>query len=138
VSTSERDVERKRLAEQALHREARKKRIKEIIWASVIASVSTTVVLLLLGVLTTQHVVRRAREEGAKDVLALKASICFVRFEHRPDAADKMKEFNALSLNDKETAIRKFITDEKLAKMPGEDTPAPGAIDKCVDAIVHS
>ena len=37
--------------------------------------------------------------------------------------------------SDKNTAIKKFVTDEKLATMQGEDAPAPGAVDKCADAI---
>jgi hypothetical protein len=47
----------------------------------------------------------------------------------------KLAEFKALSWNEKDAAVRKFVTEEKLATMLGEDVPAPGAIDGCVDAI---
>jgi hypothetical protein len=134
----ERDVERKRSAQKALHREATVKRIKDIVWTAVIASVITVIVLTSLGWLTTQAVVRSAREEGAKELVALRASICLVRFQQRPDATAKLAEFKALSWNDRDAAVKKFITDEKLATMLGEDAPAPGAIDKCADAIKNA
>ena len=58
-----------------------------------------------------------------------------VRFQQRPDGAAKIADLKALSYSDKNTAIKKFVTDEKLATMQGEDAPAPGAIDKCADVI---
>jgi hypothetical protein len=131
----ERDVERKRSEQKALHREATVKRIKDIIWTSVIASVITIIVVTSLGWLTTQAVVERAREQGAKELVALRASICVVKFQQRPDATAKLAEFKALSYGERDTAINKFVTEEKLATMLGEDAPAPGAIDKCTDAI---
>jgi hypothetical protein len=134
----ERDVERKRSAQKALHREATVKRIKDIVWSAVIASVITIVVVISLGWLTTQGVVEKAREEGAKELVALRASICLVRFQQRPDAAAKLAEFKALSWNDRDAAVRKLVTEEKLATMLGEDVPAPGAIDRCADAIKGS
>ena len=100
-----------------------------------IATVLTLIVFTSLGWLTTQAVVERARDEGAKELVALRASICTVRFQQRSDAAAKIAEFKALSYSDKNTAIKKFVTDEKLATMQGEDAPAPGAVDKCADAI---
>jgi hypothetical protein len=93
------------------------------------------IVFTSLGWLTTQAVVQKAREEGAKELVALRASICTVRFQQRPDAAAKIAELKALSYSDKNTAIKKLVDDEKLATMQGEDAPAPGALDKCVDAI---
>ena len=131
----ERDVERRRSAERALRRETIVRRIKDIVWTAVIASVITIIVVLSLGWLTTQAVVQRAREEGAKELVALRASVCLVKFQQRPDAATKLAEFKALSYGDKDTAIRKFVTEEGLATMLGEDTPAAGAVDKCADAI---
>jgi hypothetical protein len=131
----ERDVERKRSAQKALHREATVKRIKDIVWTALIASVITIIVVTSLGWLTTQGVVEKAREEGAKELVALRASICLVRFQQRPDAEAKLAEFKALSWSERDTAIRKLVTEEGLATMLGEDVPAPGAIDKCVDAI---
>src|SRR5579864_3487902 len=77
----------------------------------------------------------KAREQGQKELVALRASICTVRFQQRPDATAKLAEFKALSYSDKDTAIKKFVGEEKLATMLGEDVPAPGAIDKCADAI---
>jgi hypothetical protein len=41
----------------------------------------------------------------------------------------------ALSYGERVAAVKKFVTEEKLATMLGEDAPAPGAIDKCADAI---
>ena len=134
----ERDVERKRSAQKALHREAMVKRIKDIVWTAVIASVITIVVVTSLGWLTTQAVVEKAREEGAKELVALRASICLVRFQQRPDAEAKLAEFKALSWNERDAAIRKLVTEEKLATMLGEDVPASGAIDRCADAIKGS
>ena len=131
----ERDIERKRSAQKALHREATVKRIKDIVWSAVIASVITIIVVTSLGWLTTQAVVEKAREQGAKELVSLRASICSVKFQQRPDASAKMAEFKALSYGEKDTAIKKFVTEEKLATMLGEDAPAPGAIDKCADAI---
>jgi hypothetical protein len=134
----EREVERRRSAEKALHREATLKRIKDIVWTALIASVITIVVVTSLGWLTTQAVVEKAREEGAKELVALRASICLVKFQQRPDAEAKLAEFKALSWGQRDTAIRKFVTEEGLATMLGEDAPAPGAIDKCADAIKFS
>jgi hypothetical protein len=131
----ERDAERKRSEQKALHREATVKRIKDIIWTSVIASVITIIVVTSLGWLTTQAVVQRAREQGAKELVALRASICVIEFQQRPDASAKIAGFKALSYLERETAIKKFVTEEKLATMPGEDAPAPDAIDKCSYAI---
>ena len=131
----ERDAERKRSEQKALRREATVKRIKDIVWTSVIASVITIIVVTSLGWLTTQAVVERAREQGAKELVALRASICVVKFQQRPDATAKLAEFKALSYGERDTAINKFVTEEKLATMLGEDAPAPGAIDKCADAI---
>ena len=95
----------------------------------------TLIVLTSLGWLTTQAVVEKAREQGAKELVALRASICSVRFQQRPDASAKIAEFKALSYGEKATAIKKFITEEKLATMLGEDAPVQGAIDNCSDAI---
>jgi hypothetical protein len=134
----ERDVERRRSAEKALRREATVKRIKDIVWTALIASVFTIIVVTSLGWLTTQAVVEKAREEGAKELVALRASICLVKFQQRPDAEAKLAEFKALSWGERDTAIRKFVTEEGLATMLGEDAPAPGAIDKCADAIKSS
>jgi hypothetical protein len=134
----EREVERRRSAEKALHREATLKRIKDIVWTALIASVITIVVVTSLGWLTTQAVVEKAREEGAKELVALRASICLVKFRQRPDAEAKLAEFKALSWGQRDTAIRKFVTEEGLATMLGEDAPAPGAIDKCAGAIKFS
>ena len=144
TTTEERDAERKRAERDAernaaekkrLHREARVKRVKDIAWSAVIASVVTIIVVTSLGWLTTQAVVERAREQGAKELVALRASICSVKFQQRPDASAKIAEFKALSYGERDTAVKKFVTDEKLAAMLGEDAPAPGAIDKCADAI---
>ncbi|HLC41674.1 MAG TPA: hypothetical protein VJO34_08615 [Methylomirabilota bacterium] len=137
-TTEERDVERKRSAEKALHREATVKRIKDIGWTTVIASVITIIVATSVGWLTTQGVVEKAREEGAEELVALRASICLVRFQQRPDAEAKLAEFKALSYGEKDAAVRKFVTEEGLATMLGEDVPAPGAVDKCADAINRS
>jgi hypothetical protein len=134
----ERDAERKRSTEKAHRREATVKRIKDIVWTAVIASVITIVVVTALGWLTTQSVVERAREEGAKELVTLRASICLIRFQQRPDAEAKRAEFEALSWSERDEAIRKFVAEEGLATMLGEDAPAPGAIDKCADAIRHS
>jgi hypothetical protein len=124
----EKEVERKRSA-------ATMKRMKDIAWTAGIASVITIIVLLLLGWLTTQNVVKRARQEGANELVALRASICLVKFQQRPDAEAKRAEFKALSGSETGPAIRKFVTEEGLATMLGEDAPAPGAIDKCAEAI---
>ena len=132
---SERNAERNAAEQKRLHREATVKRIKDIVWSAVIASVVTIIVVTSLGWLTTQAVVEKAREQGAKELVALRASICTVRFQQRPDATAKLAEFKALSYSDKDTAIKKFVNDEKLATMLGEDAPAPGAVDKCADAI---
>jgi hypothetical protein len=129
------DTQRELGAQRKLRREARVRRAKDIIWSAVIATVLTLIVFTSLGWLTTQAVVERARDEGAKDLVALRASICTVRFQQRSDAAAKIAEFKALSYSDKDIAIKKFVTDQKLATMQGEDAPAPGAVDKCADAI---
>jgi hypothetical protein len=139
MSTPEqRDIERKQSAQKALRREATVKRIKDIVWSAVIASAITIIVVTSLGWLTTQGVVEKAREEGAKELVSLRASICLVRFQQRPDAEAKLAEFKALSWNDRDAAIRKLVTDEGLATMLGEDVAAPGAIDRCAAAIKGS
>jgi hypothetical protein len=135
TTPEERDAERKRSAQKALHREATVKRIKDIVWSAVIASVITIIVVTSLGWLTTQAVVEKAREQGAKELVSLRASICSVKFQQRPDVSAKIAEFKALSYGERDTAVKKFVTDEKLATMLGEDAPAPGAIDKCAGAI---
>jgi hypothetical protein len=135
TTPEERDADRKRAAQKALHREATVRRIKDIVWSAVIASVITIIVVTSLGWLTTQAVVEKAREQGAKELVALRAGICAVRFQQRPDATGKLAEFKALTYNEKGTAIKKFVAEEKLATMLKEDVPAPGAIDRCADAI---
>ena len=121
MSTSEqRDAERRLSAEKALRRETIVRRTKDIIWTALIASVITIIVVTSLGWLTTQAVVERAREEGKKELVALRASICLVKFQQRPDAAAKLADFKALSYSDKDTAIRKFVEQEGLAKMLGK------------------
>jgi len=135
TTTEERDADRKRSAQKALRREATVKRIKDIVWSAVIASAVTIIVVTSLGWLTTQAVVGKAREQGAKELVSLRASICSVKFQQRPDASAKIAEFKALSYGDRDTAVKKFVAEEKLATMLGEDAPAPGAIDKCADAI---
>ena len=92
VERKARDVESKRLGEKRLRREAIVKRIKDIGWTAVLSSVITIIVVTSLGWLTTQGVVERAREEGEKDLVALRASICLVNFKQRPDAAAKLAE----------------------------------------------
>ena len=78
--------------------------------------------------------VEKAREQGAEELVALRAAICTVRFQQRPDAITKIAEFKTASY-DKDTVIKKFIADEKLATMVGENVPAAGAIDRCAYAI---
>ena len=143
MSNTERDLARQRLdlersAQKARDRRAMIQRIKDIVWSAVIASVLTIIVVTALGWLTTQEVVEKARQEGGKELVALRASICLVRFQQRPDAKAKLAEFKALSYNEQDTAIKGFITKEGLATMLGEDAPAPGSIDKCADAIRRS
>ena len=140
MSNTERDLARQRsdlerAAQKARDRRATVQRIKDIVWSAVIASVLTIIVVTALGWLTTQAVVEKARQEGEKELVALRASICLVRFEQRPDAKAKLAEFKALLYNEQDTAIKGFITKEGLATMLGEDAPAPGSIDKCTDAI---
>jgi len=136
MSTSEqRDAERRLSAEKALRRETIVRMTKDIVWTALIASVITIIVVLSLGWLTTQAVVEKAREEGKKELVALRASICLVRFQQRPDAPAKLAEFKALSYSDKDTAIRKFVEQEGLATMLGENAPVAGAVDKCANAI---
>ena len=134
----EMDAERKRSAEKARRREATVKRIKDIALTAVIASVITIIVVTSMGWLTTQAVVEGAREEGAKELVALRASICLVNFQQRPGAEARLVEFKALSFSERGDAIRKFVTEEGLATMLGEDAPVPGAIDRCADAINRS
>ncbi len=134
----ERDAQRKREEEKARQREARSRRIKDIGWTTVLAGVVTVILATSVGWLTTQGVVEEAREEGAKELVALRASICLVRFQQMPNAVEKLAEFKALSWSERQTVSRKFVTDEGLATMLGEEEPVPGAIDKCADAIVRS
>lgn len=143
MSNTERDLARQRSdlersAQKARDRRAMVQRIKDIVWSAVIASVLTIIVVTALGWLTTQAVVEKARQEGGKELVALRASICLVRFQQRPDAKAKLAEFKALSYNEQDTAIKGFITKEGLATMLGEDAPTPGSIDKCTDAIRRS
>jgi hypothetical protein len=140
MTNTERDLARQRSdlersAQKARDRRAMVQRIKDIVWSAVIASVLTIIVVTALGWLTTQAVVEKARQEGEKELVALRASICLVRFEQRPDAKAKLAEFKALRYNEQDTAIKGLITKEGLATMLGEDAPAPGSIDKCTDAI---
>jgi len=127
------DALRQRGEEGARHRRATIRRITDIVWSAVIASVVTIIVVTSLGWLTTQAVVERAREQGAEGLVALRAVVCTVRFQQRPDAAAKLAEFKALPYKD--DAIKKFIADEKLATMVGENAPAADAIDRCAYAI---
>lgn len=134
----ERDAQRKREDEKARLREARSRRIKDIGWTTVLAGVVTVILATSVGWLTTQGVVEEAREEGAKELVALRASICLVRFQQMPNAVEKLAELKALTWSERQTASRKFVTDEGLATMLGEEEPVPGAIDKCAEAIVRS
>ena len=134
----ERDAERKASYEKAARREATVRRIKDIAWTAVIASVITIIFVTSMGWLTTQSVVRKAREEGAKELVALRSSICLVRFQQRPDAAAKLAEFKALPYAERDPAVRKLVADEGLATMLGEDAPVEGAVDQCANAIMRS
>jgi hypothetical protein len=129
------EVEQQQREQKKRRRETTVRRIKDIVWTAVIASVITIIVVMALGWLTTQAVVETARQQGAKELVALRAGICTVKFQQRPDAKAKLAEFKALSYSEREAAIRKFVADEKLATMLGEDVPAQGAVDKCADAI---
>ena len=131
----DRDNERRLAEEKARRRDTKVRRTKDIIWTSVIASIVTIVVVLSLGWLTTQAVVEKARQEGKQELVALRASICLVKFQQRPDSAAKIAEFKPLSYSDKDTAIRKFVEQEGLATMLGEDAPVAGAVEKCATAI---
>ena len=133
---NQRDAQRQQGEESAFHRRATIRRITDIVWSAVIASVVTIVVVTSLGWLTTQAVVEKARVQGAEELATLRAAICTVRFQQRPDAMAKLAEFKALPpYGEKDTAIKKFIADEKLATMVGENAPAAGAIDRCAYAI---
>src|ERR1700693_3753490 len=121
---SERNAESNAAEQKRLHREAKVKRIKDIVWSAVIASVVTIIVVTSLGWLTTQAVVEKAREQGAEGLVALRVVVYPARFQQRPDAAAKLAEFKALPYGGKDTAIKKFIADEKLATMVGENAPA--------------
>ena len=138
ANREKRDAERRRSDEKARRREATGRRIKDIVWTALIASVISIIVLTALGWLTTQAVVEKARQDGVEELVALRASICLVRFQQRPDAEAKLAEFQALSWNEKDDAIRQFVADEGLATMLGEDAPVPGAVDECADAIERS
>jgi hypothetical protein len=129
----QRDVQRQRGEERAQHRRAMIQRITDVVWSSVIASLLTIIVVTSLGWLTTQAVVEKARKQGMEELVALRATICTVRFQQRPDAMAKLAEFKALPYRD--DAIKKFIADEKLATMVGENVPAAGAIERCAWAI---
>ena len=132
----QRDALRQRGEERAFHRRATIQRITDIGLSAVIASVVTIIVVTGLGWLTTQAVVEKAREQGAEELVALRAAICTVRFQQRPDATAKLVAFKALPpYGEKDTAIKKFIADERLATMVGEDVPAAGAIDRCAYSI---
>ncbi len=134
----ERAAEWKVSSEKAARREARGKRIKDIAWTAVIASVATIITVTSMGWLTTQSVVEQARADGTKELVALRSSICLVRFQQKPDAAAKLAEFKALPYSDRDPAIRKLVTDEGLATMLGEDAPAEGAVIQCAKAIKNS
>jgi hypothetical protein len=134
----ERDARRKKDDEKRRQREARSKRIKDIVWTAVLASVITVIVATSLGWLTTQAVVEQAREDGERELVALRTSVCLIKFQQMPNAAERLAEFKALSWSERDTATRKFVTDEGLATMLGEDEPAPGAVEKCADAIKRS
>jgi hypothetical protein len=130
-----RENERRIAQEKARQRSTRIQRTKDIIWSAVIASIISIVFLTSMGWLTTQSVVKAARNDGLKEVVALRSSICLANFQQRTDAVSKLAEFKALSYSDKDTAIRKFVTDQKLATMSGEESPAAGAVEKCADAV---
>ncbi len=134
----ERDAERKASYEKAARREATVRRIKDIAWTALIASVVTIIFVTSMGWLTTQSVVETARTEGAKELIALRSSICLVRFQQRPDAAAKLAEFKALPYAERDPAVRKLVADEGLATMLGEDAPVEGAVDQCANAIMRS
>ena len=147
TTQEERDLARKRSDEDRLRQEAYEKtlrrgamvkRIKDIAWTAVIASVVTIIFVTSMGWLTTQSVVEKARADGAKELIALRSSICLVRFQQRPDATAKLAEFKALSYNERDAAVRKLVSDEGLATMPGENSPAEGAVNQCADAIKRS
>lgn len=126
---------RQRGEEAALLRQAKIRRITDIVWSAAIASAVTLFVVTSLGWLTTQAVVEQAREQGAEGLVALRAVVCTARFQQRPDAAARLAQFKALPHGSSATVIQKFVTDEKLATMVGETAPAPNAIQRCAYAI---
>ena len=96
-----RDTRREQEAQRKLRREARVRRAKDIIWSAVIATVIMLIVFTSLGWLTTQAVVEKAREEGAKELVALRATICTV-----DSNSDRMQPLRSRSLKHCHTAIR--------------------------------
>ena len=134
----ERDRERKASYEKAARREATTKRVKDIAWTSVIASAATVIFVTSMGWLTTQSVVEKARADGVKELVALRSSICLVRFQQKPDAAVKLAEFKALPYGERDPAVQKLIADEGLATMLGEEAPAEGAVNQCASAITRT
>jgi len=101
----------------------------------VISSAATVILVTSLGWLTTQSVVTAAREQGARELVALRSGICVARFQQLPGATAKLAELKALGWNERTAAAIKLVTDEKLAIMLGETAPAVGAIDACAAAI---
>src|SRR6476646_3630321 len=93
---TQRDALTQRGEDSALHRRATIRRITDIAWSAVIASVVTIIVVTSLGCLTTQAVVERARVQGAEELASLRAAICTVRFQQRPDVTAKLAELKAL------------------------------------------
>lgn len=138
ITPEERARERQQSDEKARRREAVISRIKDIVWTALIASVITIIVVTTLGWLTTQAVVEKARADGARELVALRSSICLIQFQLRPDAEAKLAEFEALPSAERNAAVRAFVTAEGLATMLGEEAPAEGAVDRCADAIRRS
>ena len=130
--------DKKRAADKREAGKASAKRFKDIVKTAVFASLATLLLFTATGWLTTQKVVEDARAAGEEKLVTLRADLCIGKFDLRADALAKREEFKALSWAEKEDVAQKFVSDEGLATIMGQDDPAPGAIANCADGILRS
>ena len=107
----QRDAERLQREQKRLRREATIRRIKDIVWSAVIASVITIIVVTALGWLTTQAVVETARQQGAKDLVSLRAAFAQSDFNR-----DRMQTLSFRNLRHSHMAIETQLS-ENLSLM---------------------
>ena len=107
--------------------------LKPGIWGGVIGAVAISVIgFSSFGWTLGSTADRMAKERAQTAVVGVLAPICVEKFQHQPDAATKLIEFNKASSSWDRRAI---IEKGGWATVPGTDTPDSAVVTACVERL---